>query len=337
MSLSNNPASGIALSVNVNRETTLAVLGCSVLDVVLPGITANPAGAACGEFHSSNVTLLKSPPVVSVGGNGANAALAASALGAKVHLFTSLSEDAAGKLLRHYLNEAGCIIHAEAVHATPVNVSLLDPDQHRTTYFYPPAPCRLAHVKDVLPAPDHVLFCGWPHHPLPEAVAVMSDWCACGSRIHWDIGPLIDFQWSLGDLNLLRGCLHTLIANEAEILALASETEVGSAVAAIRRVFDGDILVKRGPRGACWYPGDPSASLVDVEAPPVKVYSTIGAGDVFNGVWLAQLIQGTAMPEALTAAVQAASAVVASPLGLLALLPLKPSTAQADLFAETKP
>lgn len=85
-----------------------------------------------------------------------------------------------------------------------------------------------------------------------------------------------------------------LFANEEELAVLP---DVGSYK---------HVVVKQGEKGA-------TVDSIDVEAPKAKVVSTLGAGDCFDGVFIAEVSQGSSLSDALKKAVKESSKWVATP------------------------
>jgi len=83
----------------------------------------------------------------------------------------------------------------------------------------------------------------------------------------------------------------------------ANEHEMG--VLAQTDYYYRHVVVKQGSRGA-------TVDGVQVEAPRVEVVSTLGAGDCFNGVFIAEVSKGTALVEACRKASAEASRWVAT-------------------------
>src|SRR5581483_1613185 len=66
------------------------------------------------------------------------------------------------------------------------------------------------------------------------------------------------------------------------------------------------VVVTRGARGCVAYTRD--GDVVEVDAPSIEPVSTLGAGDVFHGALLAQLVRELPLREALVAASDVAAA-----------------------------
>ena len=82
------------------------------------------------------------------------------------------------------------------------------------------------------------------------------------------------------------------------------ETEFGSADAALEAGAE-LVVVTRGERGSAAYTRD--GEVIEVPAPAVEPVSTLGAGDVFHGALLAQLVRDVPLAQALAFANECAA------------------------------
>ncbi|MBX3529661.1 MAG: carbohydrate kinase family protein [Rhizobiaceae bacterium] len=99
---------------------------------------------------------------------------------------------------------------------------------------------------------------------------------------------------------------HALL-NEEEVAALTGGDGASALVAAMRT---GTVLVvKRGPAGALALGGGEDFS---VSAPTVEVIDTVGAGDSFNAAYLAAMVAGEPLRDALARGVEVASRAVST-------------------------
>ena len=69
---------------------SLAVVGCTAIDLILTRTPRLPTWPRHSEFTSDNLVLLADAPLVTLGGNGANAAFVAAQGGARVTLHTRI-------------------------------------------------------------------------------------------------------------------------------------------------------------------------------------------------------------------------------------------------------
>jgi sugar/nucleoside kinase (ribokinase family) len=116
---------------------------------------------------------------------------------------------------------------------------------------------------------------------------------------------------SRADLRRWAGLVDHLLLSEAEILGL---TEAGSIDAAAAQMLPSlrpgaTLVAKLGAAGAAAWRGDATASW---PAPQVEVVDTIGAGDVFNAAYLASLLRGAGLAEAVRGGVVTASIAIST-------------------------
>lgn len=295
---------------------SLHIIGNAVVDLIFPDTKRLAGWPDHTEFTAENLVLLETPPIITVGGNGANAAYVAARCGAKVTLYSNLGADTFGQIVRAWLTEFGCSLPTpkESLR-TPVNVTVANTNLQRATYFYPGATPELPP-----PATDSstVLITGWPH-PLPEATAAsLKQYREAGIRTALDIGPFPQEPPSLLSVQPVLAQLDLLIANVYELTTLTAVSTAEDACARIRESFLGDVVLKLGADGVIWCPAG-SQKLHRIAGIPTEAVNTVGAGDAFNGALLAYLDNGTPMEPALNLANTAAASVVASPQGVLGL------------------
>lgn len=294
---------------------SLAIVGGTVLDVIFRGLPRLPAWPEHTEFTAANLVRPAHPPLVTLGGNGANAAYVAASCGAPVTLHTAIADDAFGTLARGWLREARCAVRSIAAAATAVNVTAADPRHRRATMFYAGTPVPMPRLAAEKRRPRAVLVSGWPHPPLVDIAREFAALRGHGALTAFDPGPLLGKPWSLRSLRPVLAELDLLLANEHELGALARRTLRAEAVRRFRRAFSGHIVLKCGPEGARWFaPGEMEET--HFRAPRVRPLNTVGAGDSFNGALLAALVRGNELPTAITQAVHLAAQVVASPEGV---------------------
>jgi len=292
------------------------IVGGTTVDVIFPRVPRLPVWPAHTEFTAANLTLLAEPPLVSIGGNGANAAYVAARCGARTTLYSNFASDAFGGLVRTWLTEAGCrLAHPHATRRTPVNVTAANTRLQRATLFYPgEVPPLPAAAKGF----SHTLVCGWPHPPLPTLALRQEKWRTHGAFTAFDAGPILGKTPTLTQLRPVLATLDLFIANEHELLTLTRAIRIDAALLKMRAIFDGHIVIKRGPKGAVWVPaGRPAA--VPTGSPRVRAVNTVGAGDTFNGALMAALADKTDFLPALHFAANAAASVVRSNRGVLGL------------------
>jgi len=300
---------------------SLAIVGCTVVDLVFPRVARLPVWPRHTESTPDNLVRLRRAPIVTLGGNGANAAYVAARCGAVVSLHTQLGTDALGGLARHWLEGAGCRVHVSGrTAATAVNVTAANARQERAVFFYPGDAPAMPAASFTTSTPSHLLLCGWPLPPLAVMAKELRRARRAGVFTALDIGPILDRPWSLAALRPVFAGLDLFIANDYELRQVTGLPRLDAALARLRRAFAGHVVIKRGAEGALWLPAESDFAQHE-PGRPVRVVNTLGAGDSFNGALLAELVRGAVFPEALRTACAVAASVVTSPRGVLGVRP----------------
>jgi len=298
---------------------SLAVVGCTAIDLILTRTPRLPTWPRHSEFTSDNLVLLADAPLVTLGGNGANAAFVAAQGGARVTLHTRIGRDPFGGLARRWLEDAGCLLAPSSpASRTAVNITAANARHERATFFYP-GDAPLLPKANALRGATHLLVCGWPHPPVKATTALFRTVQQKRASVFTalDAGPFLGAPWTVAGLRPLLPHLDLFLGNEHEMEALTRATGA-SAIGALRAAFDGHLVVKRGARGAVWYAAG-SDQGVSFAAPRTKAVNTVGAGDSFNGGLLAALASGETFPASMTRAVRTAARVVGSGAGVVGL------------------
>lgn len=293
---------------------SIAIVGCTTVDLIFPAVPRLPKWPRHTEFTPDNLLLLPTPPIFSIGGNGANAAYVAARSGQAVSLHSNMGDDTLGSLARNWLESAGCRVPSRDRGHTAVNVTAANHRHQRATFFYPGPPVSLP-AKSRLAEADYLLVCGWPHPPSERLIRTLPGLRKSGKFVAFDAGPLLGPSWKKRELEQIVQGLSLFIANEHEVMTLTGADSLRGALQVLRRTFAEQVLIKRGRHGAVWSEG-PDSRLVAVKAPKVQAISTIGAGDSFNGALMAALDFGQEMPEAIASACEIAAGVVASAKGV---------------------
>jgi ribokinase len=301
---------------------SLAIVGCTVVDVIFSGVPRLPVWPRHTEFTATNLVLLSRAPIVTLGGNGANAAYVAAAMGADVVLHTRIGNDALGGLARAWLERVGCRLVSGRTKSTAINVTAANDRLERTALFHPGAQVSLPHFDTEQRKTSHLFVCGWPHPPLALLARRLAVARRRGTFTALDAGPILGRSWSRRALRPVLAELDLFLANEYEALSLTRAETLADAIIRLRQDFDGHVVIKRGAQGAMWLPSG-SARALRLPRQRVRVVNTVGAGDSFNGALLGALSRGKKFPMALQAAMQTAARVVGSPRGILGVRSLR--------------
>lgn len=258
-------------------------------------------------------TVLGGELVERPGGKGANQAVAAARVGAKVAMLGRVGDDARAELLRRALGDAG--VDARAVEATPGTASgcaliTVTPDGENAIVVAPGANTRLSE-EDVerhgaLLSGAAVVVCQLEiplavveavARALPEATRLVLNAAPAGTLP----APLLERT-------------DVLVVNQSELRVVAG----AGAGASERELVLG--LLERGPRAVLATLGPQGALLghghdcLAVPArPAAEVVDTTGAGDATVGALAAALAQGLELETAARAAVAAGTAAISAP------------------------
>jgi 2-dehydro-3-deoxygluconokinase len=122
--------------------------------------------------------------------------------------------------------------------------------------------------------------------------------------------------------SLLERC-DVLLAGEGELARLLGTSDLGEALARRAQLLGpAEVILKRGSEGAAVLM--PDGGWLELRPPPVVEVDPVGAGDAFNGAYLAARIRGADVPDALAAGC-ASGAMVAGTMG-----DTEPSAASGD-------
>ena len=276
----------------------LIVVGDLMLDVTVDA----PALAAGGDVHGT----VRARP----GGSGANAAVWAAASGARVRFHGRVGDDATGRVLTESLAERGVepalVVDPGARTGTLLVVRLED---ERSMVSDRGANARVS--PDDLPErleASAVLVSGYLlFHPSsePAALAALDRARADHVAIEASSWPLVE---AYGNEVFLQdtAAASIIMCNEMEARALTGRTGEGAALALAERYPSA--CVKLGARGAVLAS---SGVLLRAAAPTVDVLDTTGAGDAFDGAFLAALARGADPREALERGCRAGAAAAA--------------------------
>jgi sugar/nucleoside kinase (ribokinase family) len=295
--------------------TLVVSVGDLMTDVV--ALTCEPT--AVGSDTRSRVR-------VTGGGAAANTAAWLAEVGHPVAYVGRAGDDLPGRAAAAELSRAGvdARVVLDAGRATGACVVVVATDGQRS--MFPDAGANAALSASDLPfdllgpgrppsaPPAHLHLSGYSllnEGSRPAALAALDRARAAGLTVSLDpasAGPLR----RTGPDRVLEwvGSLELLLANEDEACLLgggADPLAAGAALAARGRVAE--VVVKLGPAGAAWFgPGGASAR---VEAVPVEVVDTTGAGDCFAAGFLPTWLAGAAGPVAAAAALRAGCALAA--------------------------
>lgn len=266
-----------------SRAAGVVVVGSANADLVV----------RVGRHPGPGETVLGSDLVIHPGGKGANQAVAAARLGARVAMVGRVGADAHGELLVGALERDGVDTSALLRGGTPTGVALITvgEDGENTIVVAPGANARVTGTE----AADAVRRFGWAR-VVSAQLEIPPEAVAAAARAAQQRGARFVLNASPPDLLADRGfaaevlpLCDPLVVNEHEARFLAGDgDDHGSG---LLRLGVRSAVVTLGERGAVVL--TKGGGRTEVPGVPVEVVDTTGAGDAFTGALAWRLGLGT--------------------------------------------
>lgn len=273
----------------MNQMVHIVVVGSSSMDLV---VTANRRPRA-GE------TLIGEAFQTVPGGKGANQAVAAARLGARVSMIGRVGKDAFGEEILHNFKENGVSVnHVEPVPHLPTgtaHITLAEGDN--SIIFVKGAndevtPAYVDKAAATLKDADIIMV----QQEIPEeTVEYIADFCKEHS-IKWLLNPAPAREVSD---NVIESATY-LTPNEHEFTIMFDEKERSEVLSS----YPNKLLITEGKNGVRYFNGVKEEVVPSYVVEPVD---TTGAGDTFNAAFAVAIAEGKEIDEALRFANRAAS------------------------------
>ena len=272
-------------------------------------------------------------PVLGGGGTAANTAVALARLGVPVEFVGAVGDDGFGRWIVADLAASGVGTVGLRVVDVPTCqvIAMIEPDGERSLVVWPPDGGALVALRPEDVDPALVAGAAWlhttgmclRHAPVRDAVlATMAAARAAGIPVSLDLNLRIEL-WGLDDER--RAAVEAAIAladvvfgqGDEELVPLMGAQPVARAAGHLALGGPGSrgrtVVARLGARGAlaCTREG----STVRSRAFRVVAANPVGAGDAFNGGFLAAMVAGRSLSEALRWGNAVAALKVASPGG----------------------
>jgi ribokinase len=282
--------------MNAERRGRVLVIGSANVDVAVATATLPRPGE----------TVFGDSSVISVGGKGANQAVAAAASGAGTCFVARIGDDAFGRMVRDELDRRG--LPTDQVVAIPdastgLAAIYVEHSGQNCIVVVPGANGRVAPADIegarslVEKAAILVLQCEIPHPSIYRAVELAR---ASGTPVLLNPAPCHGL-----DLARVASSLAYLVPNESEAAQLLGQPveSLADAHHAARRLHElgvGCAIVTLGARGcvAAW-----DGMTHHFAAPRIDAIDTTGAGDAFVGCFAAAIAEGSPTADAIRRAI----------------------------------
>ncbi len=243
----------------------------------------------------------------SLGGKGANQAVAAARAGGTVSFIGCRGSDAVGKDLAAQIEKNGVDVTNLLPVAAPTGTAIITVDSRGENEIIgimgANACVAPSQIDDIVLREDDIVLA---QIEIPQSATgkAFQKAKACGAKTVLNAAPMMPL------LEELRAAMDILIVNENEMAAFCGQTVISTdpdelaARAAKALAPHQSLIVTLGPAGAFFWK-DGKGQLF--AAPQVKATDTIGAGDCFVGYFCAGLSKGLSEPDAIARANKAAS------------------------------
>jgi sugar/nucleoside kinase (ribokinase family) len=289
----------------------ILLLGNANVDLVLGEIDGWPA---------IGTEIMVERSEMRAGGSAGNMALALTGMGVPYLFIASTGDDPNGAWLRSQFDQSSCRWIADKGQTT-VTVGIVHKGGDRV-FFTTPGHLQTARTQDLLDALPEA-----PHRRAIAAIAggyLMPDIAAGTGRLIQELSgrgwrTAIDPGWppsgwndtTLGQMTEWLDRADFALLNAEELMGITGTDDLDRAASTVmeRLKPSQTLVVKTGSEGARAYRAD---QHVKAAAPKVRVIDTVGAGDTFNAAFLAALVRGAGLGEALSFGVNTAARAIST-------------------------
>ncbi len=256
--------------------------------------------------------LSQSEPQLHGGGSAANVAVALARLGVNVNFIGTVGDDGYGRWVREDFEREG--VNTQALYPvsdvfTPMVMALIEPDGERLVVIWPPENGAHLHLQSFQFDENLISSASWLHtsgiclrgSPAREAILYAMELARnAGLTVSLDLNLRVEV-WGFDTETRkiferaieLSDVIFGSAAEEIMIIADANSVEVGA-----QKISKGirTVIARQGEDGALV--ATPQ-EMFHVPAFEVQVVDTLGAGDAFDGGYIAAKLRGTDVREAI--------------------------------------
>ena len=262
----------------------------SSIEVVCVGVITIDTIALVDSYPAEDERVLAKEIVRAGGGPAAVAAVALSRLGIRTAIAGTIGDDADGtEVMKIFASEnidtSGISIGENSTSGSVIVASL----EHSTRAISTRQPMKQQALNSE--AKNLIRQSSWVH---VDHVGVKQ---LAEAGIARDMGPLISFDAGYGVEEFDSSNVDLFVPTDRQIAARHPHLDFDAALEEDATRAGNTVVATRGPQGSSAYSKE--TGLVSAPGFKVEVKSTLGAGDVFHGALVAQLIQGHSLEEAL--------------------------------------
>jgi len=247
-----------------------------------------------------------------IGGGGANVAITAKRMGISTTLISVIGQNSFSNLIRDDLNRYGIsdkyIISCE--NYNNISTILLSQDGERTVLNYRTPHCQQKKMREVLERLENGHLVSWiyfgghlPDLSLADKAILFHSLRAHKIKIALNLSRA-ECEAGYEALSPLLAQTDLLIQNAHEFSNILGKNyesvDLSQNHLSHLPAFMGDLVITDAQNGSFAYSGDKVYKQKAIV--PQQIIDTTGAGDAFSGAYLAQIMQGSTIPDALLSA-----------------------------------
>lgn len=280
-------------------EVSVVVVGSTMIDMMV----------YAGRLPQAGETVVGDRFAIGFGGKGANQAVMARLLGARVSMVNCVGDDSYGSMTRENFMSAGVdVTHLHTGQgASGVAQIWVEPGGGNRIIIVPGANHELTEAQAreaVAGSPRVDVVVGQLEIPQPVTTAAFEAARLRGAVTLLNPAPAAPLSPGL------LAASDWLVPNETEFACIVGEPPTDAGILALEDRTDTRVVVTLGEAGAAWVEG---GQVRRVAAPRVEAVDTTGAGDAFVGAFAVGLARGMPVEAAVALGVARASDSVTRP------------------------